>query len=119
MDGLLIDTAPAGLRNRALALTGAGIMFTQGAGFALWGIAGQYLPVTVVILLAATAGVLAAALLRPRRLAQVELVQRRGAHHRPDTYLDICGLMSVGRCRRAPSAVPGHLGGNGRTDASR
>jgi hypothetical protein len=72
MDGLLIDTAPSALRNRALALAGAGIMFTQGAGFALWGMAGQWLPVTAVIPLAATAGVLAATLLRPRRLAQVE-----------------------------------------------
>ena len=67
IDGLLIDTAPSSLRNRALALAGAGIMFTQGAGFALWGIAGQYLPVTVVIPLAATAGVLAATTLRPDR----------------------------------------------------
>jgi hypothetical protein len=72
MDGLLIDTAPSGLRNRALALAGAGIMFTQGAGFALWGMAGQWLPVTAVIPLAATAGVLAATLLRPRRLAPTE-----------------------------------------------
>ena len=71
MDGLLIDTAPSELRNRALALAGAGIMFTQGAGFALWGIAGQCLPVTVVIPLAATAGVTAATLLRPRRPARL------------------------------------------------
>ncbi|MBO0815990.1 MAG: MFS transporter, partial [Actinobacteria bacterium] len=69
IDGLLIDTAPVSLRNRALALAGAGIMFTQGAGFALWGIAGQYLPVTVVIPLAATAGALTATILRPRRRA--------------------------------------------------
>ena len=68
VDGLLIETAPPDLRNRALALAGAGLMFTQGAGFALWGTAGQYLPVTVVILLAATVGVFAAAILRPRRL---------------------------------------------------
>jgi predicted MFS family arabinose efflux permease len=66
LDGLLIDTAPADLRNRALALAGAGLMFTQGAGFALWGVAGQYLPVTVVIPLAAAAGVLAATALRPQ-----------------------------------------------------
>jgi hypothetical protein len=43
--GLLIDTAPPDLRNRALALAGARMMFTQGAGFALWGIAGQYLTI--------------------------------------------------------------------------
>ena len=39
IDGLLIDTAPPDLRNRAPALAGAGIMFTQGAGFALWSVA--------------------------------------------------------------------------------
>jgi predicted MFS family arabinose efflux permease len=66
IDGLLIDTAPSALRNRALALAGAGIMFTQGAGFAVWGIVGQYLPATVAITLAAAAGALAAATLRPR-----------------------------------------------------
>jgi len=66
IDGLLIDTAPSGLRNRALALAGAGIMFTQGAGFALWGIVGQYLPTTVAIALAAGAGAMAAGILRPQ-----------------------------------------------------
>ena len=67
IDGLLIDTAPSTLRNRALALAGAGIMFTQGAGFALWGIVGQYLPSTVAIAMAAAAGAIAAAILRPQR----------------------------------------------------
>ena len=67
IDGLLIDTAPLTLRNRALALAGAGIMFTQGAGFALWGIAGQYLPPTAAIPAAAAAGALAATILRPQR----------------------------------------------------
>jgi predicted MFS family arabinose efflux permease len=65
LDGLLIDAAPAELRGRALALSSAGLMFIQGAGFALWGIAGQYAPVTVVIPAAAAAGVLAVLLLRP------------------------------------------------------
>jgi hypothetical protein len=60
---------PPDLRNRALALAGAGLMFTQGAGFAPWGLAGQYLPVTVAIPLAAAAGVVAATILRPRRAA--------------------------------------------------
>ncbi|HEV8275325.1 MAG TPA: MFS transporter [Streptosporangiaceae bacterium] len=67
IDGLLIDTTPSSLRNRALALAGAGIMFTQGAGFALWGIAGQYIPPTAAIPLAAAAGALAATTLRPQR----------------------------------------------------
>ena len=65
IDGLLIDTAPLGLRNRALALAGAGLMFSQGAGFALWGIVGQYVPSTAAIVSAAAAGALAAAFLRP------------------------------------------------------
>ena len=67
MDGLLIDTAPLSLRNRALALAGAGMMFTQGAGFALWGIVGEYIPPTAAIALAAAVGVLAATGLRPRQ----------------------------------------------------
>jgi len=67
IDGLLVDTAPSALRNRALALAGAGIMFTQGAGFALWGIVGQYLPSTVAIAMAAAARAIASAILRPQR----------------------------------------------------
>jgi hypothetical protein len=67
MDGLLVATAPPALRSRALALSQAGLMFTQGAGFALWGIAGQYAPLAVVIPLAAVAGAVAVILLRPPR----------------------------------------------------
>jgi MFS family permease len=67
IDGLLIDSAPPGLRNRALALGSAGMMFTQGLGFALWGVAGQYIPLAVVIPVAAAAGTLAVATLRPHR----------------------------------------------------
>ena len=70
IDGLLIGTAPRALRNRALALAGAGLMFTQGAGFALWGIVGQYIPPTAAIPLAAAAGALAITTLRPPRLRQ-------------------------------------------------
>ena len=66
-DGLLIGTAPLTLRNRALALAGAGMMFTQGAGFAVWGVVGQYLPATAAICLAAVVGVLAVITLRPRQ----------------------------------------------------
>jgi hypothetical protein len=71
IDGLLIDTAPPGLRNRALALSSAGLMFTQGIGFAMWGIAGQYAPLPAVIPAAAVGGALAVAALRPRRRARV------------------------------------------------
>ena len=67
VDGLLIDTAPPGLRNRALALDSSGLMLAQGLGFALWGIAGQYVPLPVVIPMAAVAGVVAVGTLRPDR----------------------------------------------------
>ncbi len=67
LDGVLIDTAPARLRNRTLALSSAGLMFTQGAGFALWGIAGQYAPLAAVIPAATVGGALAVATLRPHR----------------------------------------------------
>ena len=67
LDALLIGAAPAGLRSRALALASAGLMFTQGAGFAFWGLAGQVLPPTMVIPAAAAAGLLVVAALRPRR----------------------------------------------------
>jgi hypothetical protein len=66
LDGLLIGTAPQDLRGRALALQNAGLMFTQGAGFALWGIAAQYAPLTAVIPVAAVAGITAVLTLRPR-----------------------------------------------------
>ncbi|HWG12817.1 MAG TPA: MFS transporter [Streptosporangiaceae bacterium] len=65
MDGLLVATAPPGLRNRALALSSAGLMFTQGAGFALWGLVGQYVPLAVVIPAAAVTGAVAVVALRP------------------------------------------------------
>jgi hypothetical protein len=44
----------------------AGLMFAPGAGFALWGIAGQYLPPDVVITGAAVTGGAVVLLLRPR-----------------------------------------------------
>lgn len=67
LDGLLIDVTPLPLRGRALALQGAGLMFTQGAGFALWGIAAQYAPLIAVIPAAGVAGGVAVVTLRPRR----------------------------------------------------
>jgi hypothetical protein len=66
VDGLMISAAPEELRGRVLALASAGLMFLQGVGFALWGVAGQYAPVTVVIPAAAAAGVLVVLVLRPR-----------------------------------------------------
>jgi predicted MFS family arabinose efflux permease len=66
LDMLMLDTAPPELRNRALALQGAALMFTQGAGFALWGLAGQFAPLVVVIPSAAVAGLVVVLVFRPR-----------------------------------------------------
>jgi len=66
MDGLLVAVTPPDLRNRALGLSTIGLMFTQGAGFALWGLAGQFLPLPVVIPAAAVAGIVAVVALRPQ-----------------------------------------------------
>jgi predicted MFS family arabinose efflux permease len=71
MDGLLVAVAPPALRNRALALNSAGLMFTQGAGFALWGLAGQYAPLPVVITAAGVLGAAAVVLFRPSAKARV------------------------------------------------
>ena len=65
MDGLLVAAAPPALRSRALALSNTGLMFTQGAGFALWGLAGQYAPLPVVIPAVAVAGAVAVVAFRP------------------------------------------------------
>jgi MFS family permease len=65
VDGLLIETAPDALRNRALATSGAGLMFTQGIGFALWGLAGQFVAPTVVIPVSAAAGLATVRALKP------------------------------------------------------
>ena len=78
MDGLLIEVAPPDLRNRALAVSNAGLMFTQGAGFGLWGLAGQYAPLAVVIPAAAAAGALAVVTLRPHGYAGVRRRDQRG-----------------------------------------
>jgi len=40
-------------------------MFTQGVGFALWGVAGQFIPLAVVIPGAAVIGVVIVITLRP------------------------------------------------------
>jgi MFS family permease len=79
IDGVLIEVAPRRLRSRALALGSAGLMFMQGAGFALWGIAGQYAPLRFVIPGAAALGAVAALALHPPVPAQLP----RGAHRRP------------------------------------
>jgi hypothetical protein len=65
IDGLLVDAAPEHLRSRALAAGSAGLMFTQGVGFAFWGLAGQFIPLVLVIPGAAVLGTAAVIALHP------------------------------------------------------
>jgi hypothetical protein len=65
IDGLLVEAAPEQLRSRALAVGSAGLMFTQGVGFAFWGLAGQFVPLVLVIPGAAVLGTAAVIALRP------------------------------------------------------
>ena len=60
-------------------------MFTQGAGFALWGIAGQYIPLAVVIPMAAAVGAVAVATLRPQ--PRPHGIQRAN----PEVHHDVLG----------------------------
>jgi MFS family permease len=78
IDGVLIEAAPPQLRNRALALATAGLMFTQGVGFALWGVVGQYVPLTVTIPAAAVAGAVAVVVLWPVPPRRASSRARRG-----------------------------------------
>lgn len=56
LDKLLLDTAPAALRARALAVDQAGLMVLQGIGFAVWGAVAEVLPLHVTIALAGFCG---------------------------------------------------------------
>ncbi len=67
IDGVMLAAAPLHLRRRVLALSSAGLMFTQGAGFALWGIAGEYVPLPAVIAAAGVIGCVVVVTLRPGR----------------------------------------------------
>ncbi len=56
VDAKLLRAAPADLLSRALAVDQAGLMFLQGLGFGIWGLAGQLLPLGVAIALAGCCG---------------------------------------------------------------
>jgi MFS family permease len=65
-DQRLLSLSAAALRGRALAAHSAGIMFAQGVGFAFWGLVAELLAPRFVIAIAAAAGLLIVALLRPQ-----------------------------------------------------
>jgi hypothetical protein len=65
LDKLLIDTAPAALRGRVLAVDQAGVMVSQGLGFAVWGAVAEILPLHVTIAVAGCCGLAVVGLATP------------------------------------------------------
>lgn len=88
LDQLALATVPEDLRRRGFALQSAGMMVTQGLGFAAAGAMAEWLPVTVVIPLFAGSG-LVVALVVGRRLgrSQPDARFRPAALHRPPTIV--------------------------------
>jgi len=51
IDREIVDAAPASLRGAALSISGAGLMFFQGAGYGLWGLVAEaWSPAAVIVL---------------------------------------------------------------------
>lgn len=71
MDQLVVETAPAELRSRALAIENSGMMAIQAIGFAVWGGVGELLNARWTVPLAAVCGLVVVARYAPRR-AQLE-----------------------------------------------
>ncbi|GAA2730210.1 MFS transporter [Actinocorallia aurantiaca] len=70
-DRHLLQVAPERLRSRALALQTTGLMFFQGLGFAVAGVAGEFFRISAVVPVAALLGLAAVAVLRPSRQGTV------------------------------------------------
>jgi predicted MFS family arabinose efflux permease len=64
LDQQLINAAPGALRSQALAISTAGLMSIQGVGFAVWGIAAEFIDPRYVVLAAAIAGLIVIVTLR-------------------------------------------------------
>jgi MFS family permease len=67
LDGLIRDVAPRSLFARTMAISQAGTMTIQGLGFAAAGALAEWLHPATVIACAGVCGIVAVALLRPRR----------------------------------------------------
>ena len=67
MDALLLEETPEDLRGRVFTLSTAGLMTTQGLGFAASGAVAEVLSVNATITLAGLAGLTVVACIRPRR----------------------------------------------------
>lgn len=66
-DQILLSASDERLRGRTLAAQTAGLMFSQGVGFAVWGLVAEFASPRLVIPLAAVCGLTAVALCRPHR----------------------------------------------------
>ena len=66
-DALLLEETPDELRGRVFTLSTAGLMTTQGLGFAASGAVAEVLSVNATIVLAGLAGLTVVACIRPRR----------------------------------------------------
>ena len=66
-DQILLSASDERLRGRTLAAQTAGLMFSQGVGFAVWGLVAEFASPRLVIPLAAACGLAAVAFCRPRR----------------------------------------------------
>ena len=61
LDRLFLHVAPEHLRSQALSIQAAGLMFWQGVGFTLAGAAAEFIPIHLVVLIAAITGLVTAA----------------------------------------------------------
>jgi MFS family permease len=66
-DALLLEETPEELRGRVFTISTAGLMTTQGLGFAASGAVAELLPVNATIVLSGLAGLAVVACIRPRR----------------------------------------------------
>ncbi|WP_329234662.1 MFS transporter [Actinoallomurus sp. NBC_01490] len=86
LDQLLLDVTPPELLGRAYALNSAGLMVTQGVGFATAGALGEFVPPDLAITFAGGTGLVVVALCRPPRRPAVRPVPVAPApvHRAPD-----------------------------------
>jgi predicted MFS family arabinose efflux permease len=81
LSGTLLQAAPLSIRNSALAIEQAGLMFLQGVAFTVWGAVGELLPITTTIALAGACAVATALFLGTRVIVREPRDKARGGLH--------------------------------------
>ena len=105
-DQTLLSASDERLRGRTLALQTAGLMFSQGVGFAVWGLVAEFAAPRLVIPIAAICGLAAVALCRPRSAPAGKAGVVRACLRRlrpPAARTTVCGACR--RLRRAPPSA--------------